>query len=96
MATLPKIVSVQSPPAIHPPGGIVVGAQICCNSFRFFEGIAAMQYRGSGRRVALSSPGDRDDVFGSRLVHLLSARCAGWTGWPTSSRSFNVTILVRM
>jgi hypothetical protein len=28
-------------------------------------------------------------------VHLLSARCAGWTGWPASSRSFSVTILVR-
>ena len=30
--------------------------------------------------------------IGLRKVHLLSARCAGWTGWPTSSRSFSVTI----
>jgi hypothetical protein len=40
--------------------------------------------------------GERDDVSGSGLVQLLSARCAGWTGWPTSSLSFSVTILARM
>ena len=40
-------------------------------------------------QVIATTYSDRD------WVHLLSARCAGWTGWPTSSRSFSVTILVR-
>jgi hypothetical protein len=43
-----------------------------------------------GLENAVDGYSDRD------CVHLPSARCADWTGWLTSSRSFSVTILVRM